>query len=39
MASRDRHEAFPDASHLSFAERPDLWMPIANEFMAAAEPA
>src|SRR6185437_9938173 len=34
-----RLEVIPDASHLCFAERPDLWMPIANEFMAAAESA
>jgi proline iminopeptidase len=32
-----RLEIIPDASHLCFVERPDLWMPIANEFMAAAE--
>jgi proline-specific peptidase len=32
-----RLEIIPDASHLCFAERPELWMPIANEFMAAAE--
>jgi pimeloyl-ACP methyl ester carboxylesterase len=32
-----RLEIIPDASHLWFVERPDLWMPIANEFMAAAE--
>jgi proline-specific peptidase len=34
-----RLEIIPDASHLCFVERPDLWMPIANEFMAAAESA
>ena len=32
-----RLEIIPDASHLCFAERPDLWLPIANDFMAAAE--
>ena len=32
-----RLEVIPDASHLCFAERPDLWMPIANEFLADAE--
>lgn len=34
-----RLEIIPDASHLCFAEQPQLWMPIAREFMHAAEAA
>jgi pimeloyl-ACP methyl ester carboxylesterase len=32
-----RLEVIPRASHLCFVERPEIYLPIANEFMAAAE--
>ena len=32
-----RLEIIPDASHLSFAERPEVFIPIVNDFMAETE--
>jgi proline-specific peptidase len=32
-----RLEIIPDASHLCFAERPDIWMPLVDGFLAEAD--
>ena len=34
-----RLEIIPDASHLCFAERPDVYMPLMRDFLAAHDPA
>jgi len=34
-----RLEVIPGASHLCFVERPEIYLPMANEFMASAEAA